>query len=104
MIKSDTSAKGVSGNTLLWRRTFLRADKWKSVLGATEYTVRKIRYGIRDLSIVPFKDGRMLQPIPQSVEDTKFALEKLSAGIREGIYEEVDEQYVRKKMSEGKMV
>jgi hypothetical protein len=43
---------GVAGGQPFWRRTALQADKRKN-MGATEYEVRAIRFGILDLPSIP---------------------------------------------------
>lgn len=50
------------------RRTSIRADPWRSELGASEYLVRTIRYGISDMPLVPLMEGVVIGEIPQSEE------------------------------------
>ena len=95
---------GVAGGPPLWRTTSLRADKWQSELGASEYLVRAIRYGIRDMPAVPFTDGLVLGEIPQSEEDRCFVPKDLLDRCQKGIYERVSSKEVEGIVQSGKMV
>lgn len=88
----------------MWRGTSLRADAWRSELKASEYLVRAVRYGIRDMPSVPFTDGLVLGEIPQSEEDKEFAEGDLKKGCREGVYEEIGPEEVRRVVAGGNMV
>ena len=72
-----------------WRRTALRADSWRSEVGASEYLTRQIRYGILYLPSVPFEEGMVLGELPQSEEDRMFGRDDLERGCKEGLYERV---------------
>jgi hypothetical protein len=94
---------GVAGGQPFWRRTALQADKWRD-MGATEYEVRAIRFGILDLPSIPFTSGVVLPAIPQTEEDLVFGREDLRAGCVSGIYEEVVTEEVREVVRTGRMV
>ena len=87
----------------LWRKTSLKADVWGTELRASEYVVRSIKYGIRDLPIIPFTEGLELSEIPQTDEDKIFAREDLEMGCRNGIYEEMSHREAQEKKVEGKI-
>lgn len=76
-----------------WRRTALRADAWKSVLGALEFLFRQIRFGIRDIPSIPFTHGRKLLSIPQTEKDLLCASGKLSDELENKVFEELIEDY-----------
>jgi hypothetical protein len=95
--------RGVAGGQPFWRRTALRADRWRD-LGGTEYEVRAIRLGILDLPVIPFASGVVLPTIHQSEEDLEFGREDLLAGCATGIYEEVSTEEVREVVRTGRMV
>jgi hypothetical protein len=73
-------------------------------MGATEYEVRAIRFGILDLPSIPFTSGVVLPAIPQTEEDLEFGREDLRAGCASGIYEEIGVEEVREAVSMGRMV
>jgi hypothetical protein len=73
-------------------------------MGATEYEVRAIRFGILDLPSIPFTSGVVLPAIPQTEEDLEFGREDLHAGCASGIYEEIGVEEVREAVSMGRMV
>jgi hypothetical protein len=54
---------GVAGGQPYWRRTALRADRWRN-LGATGYEVRAIRFGILDPTSISFTSGVVLPASP----------------------------------------
>jgi hypothetical protein len=85
-----------------WRRKALQADKWRD-MGAKEYEVRAICFGILDLPSIPFTSGVVLPAIPHKEEDSAFGGDDLRAGC--GIYEEfVAEGSVWEVMRTGRMV
>lgn len=45
---------------------------WGSVMGASGYVVRALRFGIRYMPTVPFRDGMLLGGIPQEEEYLEF--------------------------------
>jgi hypothetical protein len=94
---------GVAGGQPFWRRTALRADRWRD-MGATEYEVRAIRFGILDLPSIPFTSGVVLPAIPQTEEDLEFGREDLRAGCASGIYEDIGVEGMREAVSMGRMV
>jgi hypothetical protein len=73
-------------------------------MGATEYEVRAIRFGILDLPSIPFTSGVLLPVISQSREDLEFGRCDLGAGCASGIYEEVGLEEVREAVCLGRMV
>jgi hypothetical protein len=75
---------GVAGRQPFRRQTALRADRWRD-MGAMEYKVRAIRFGIVDLPSIPFTSGVVLPVIPQSREDLEFGRCDLGAGCASGI-------------------
>ena len=87
----------------LWRKTALRAILWHQDLGASEYLVRAIRFGILDRPTMPFTEGIVLENIPQSEEKMAFGVQDLMKGCANGLYEELYE-YVRDRVREGNMV
>lgn len=93
-----------AGGRPLWLGTSRRADAWKRLLGTSEFLVRSIRFGIRDLPTIPFTDGQILPPIPQTEADKEFASADLSKGLREGIYEKVSWDLVQERVREGALV
>ena len=88
----------------LWRKPALRADRWSSVLGASGYLTRAVRFGVRDMPTVPFTEGVILPAIPQTEEDRAFARNDLREGLRRGVYERVSGLYVREQVARGRMV
>jgi hypothetical protein len=94
---------GVAGGQPYWRRTALRAEKWRE-MGATEFEARAIRFGILELPSIPFTSGVILPAIPQSKEDLAFGREDLRAGCAGGIYEEVGREEVWEAVRVGRMV
>jgi hypothetical protein len=94
---------GMAGGHPFWRRTALQADKWRD-MGATEYEVLAIRFGILDPPSIPFTSGVVLPAIPQTEEDLGFGRDDLRAGCASGIYEEVVAEEVREVVRTGRMV
>jgi hypothetical protein len=94
---------GVAGGQPYWRQTALRADRWRG-MGATEYEVRAIRFGILDLPSIPFTSGVVLPAVPQGEEDMEFGRKDLRAGCAAGIYEEVGAEEVQEILRTGRMV
>lgn len=47
------------------------------------------------MPVVPFKIGEILPAIPQTEEDKKFGIEDQELGLREGVYEEIAEDYTK---------
>jgi hypothetical protein len=94
---------GVAGGQPFWRQTALRAERWRD-MGATEYEVRAIRFGILDLPSSPFTSGLVLPVIPQNKEDLEFGKEDLRIGCDSGIYEELSAEEVRAVVETGRMV
>lgn len=93
-----------AGGPALWRGPALKADAWRSELGASEFLCRAIRYGIRDMPTVPFTEGRVLGEIPQSEKDKLFAREDLRSGCQSGVYEEISPLEAREIARSGKMI
>jgi hypothetical protein len=91
----------VAGGQPYWRRTALRADKWRE-MGATVYEGRAIRFGIFDLPSTPFTSEVILPA--ESREDLEFGKEYLAASCVAGIYEEVGLEEVREVIKTGRMV
>lgn len=54
---------------------------WEKLLGTSNFLAHHTKFGIRDMSTVPFTDGRLLPSIPQTPEDKEFASEDLEKGI-----------------------
>jgi hypothetical protein len=94
---------GVAGGQPFWRQKALQADKWRN-MGAKEYEVRAIRFGILDLPSIPFTSGLVLSAIPQTEEDLYFGRDNLRAGCASGIYEEVVVEDVQEVLRTGRMV
>jgi hypothetical protein len=94
---------GVAGGEPFWRRTALRADRWRD-MGATEYEVRAIRFDILDLPSIPFTSAVVLPVIHQSREDLEFGRRDLGACCASGIYEEVGLEEVREAVCLGRIV
>lgn len=86
----------------LWRGTAGKADVWASI-GASPFVVRTVKYGIRDMPLVPFTESLVIAEIPQSEEDYMFAKE-LERGVAVGVLEDVGEQEMGSLVGEGKMV
>ena len=78
----------------------LRASAWRDI-GASEHACRAIRFGIYEAPTVPFTDGRISPPIPQSEEDLAFGLADLEEGCRTGVYQNVPLEEVRDLTSKG---
>lgn len=78
----------------LWRGTAHRAEAWMTALGASGYVERVVRFGIRVLPTVMFRDGVVLGEIPQSAEDREFGKEDLKRVVRDGMYEMVGTEEV----------
>jgi hypothetical protein len=93
----------VAGGQPLWRRTAMRAERWRD-LGATDYEMRAIRYGILDLPTSPLSTGVVLPAIPQTEEDLEFGRADLTAGCASGIYEQVSREQVRDVLKAKKLV
>ena len=93
-----------AGGRPLWLGTSQRAEAWGVLLGASQYLVRSIKFGIRDPPTVPFTDGRVLPPIPQTEEDKMFASEDLRKGVKEGVYQEVSKAYALGQVRRGRLV
>lgn len=74
---SGELATGGAEGPPLWCGTALKADAWRWDLGASEYLVRAIRYGILERPERPFVNGEVLGDIPQSEEDLSFGREDL---------------------------
>lgn len=72
----------MAGGPPMWRGTYVRAEAWRSVLGASEYLVRAVKYGILDLPVIPFTEGLIMGEIPQMGEDEAFGLRDLETGCR----------------------
>lgn len=104
MVPSVPSATGASGGRPLWRGTSLRADKWGRYLGASAFICRTIRYGVRDMPLVPFVNGEMLPPIPQTEEDKVFARAKIEEGCKEQTIREVTRDYAVSRVASGLLV
>lgn len=104
MTETSPRATADAGGRPLWLGASQRAGAWKELLGTSDYLVRHIRYGIRDLPIIPFTEGRILPPIPQTEADKEFASADLSKGLREGIYEEVSSEYAMEQVARGRLV
>lgn len=98
------AAGGGEWKDLLWRATARRADKWQSVLGASDYEVRMVRFGIRDMPTVPFTKGVVMGEIPQDERDLEFGLEELGTMVQSGMVEEVGWEEVGELVRGGKMV
>jgi hypothetical protein len=94
---------GVAAGQPFWRQTASRADRWRD-MGATEYEVRAIRFGIIDLPSTPFTSGLVLPIIPQNKNDLEFGKEDLRIESASGIYEEVSAEEVRAVVETGRMV
>lgn len=93
-----------AGGRPLWLGTSRRAEAWKRLLGTSDYLVRQIRYGIRDLPSLPFTVGRVLPSIPQTEADRSFASADLAKGLQEGIYEGVSSGLIQEQLKQGKLV
>jgi hypothetical protein len=100
---AETDTCGVAGGQPFWRKRAKRPDRWRDV-GASEYEVRAIRFGILDLPSVPFTYGFVLPVIPQSEEDLRFGRADLRVGCASEIYEELGASEVREVLSTGRMV
>lgn len=87
----------------LWRGTALRASAWGEI-GAREFEKWEIRFGIRYMPSVLFRDGLMMGELTKSEREKWFGREDLRSGCVKGVYEEVDRGKVRKIFREGKMV
>lgn len=57
----------------LWRARARRADAWGSVLGASQYVGRAIKFCIRDMQTVPVTEGLVVGDIPQTETEKDFA-------------------------------
>lgn len=44
----------------LWREVAFKSNQWESVLGASGFLTRAIRYGVLDMPTVPFTHVRVL--------------------------------------------
>ena len=93
------------GRDPLWVGTSRRWEAWAAI-GATDYEVRAVRYGIVDMPTLPFECGTVLPAVPQSVEDLALGCAELEEGCKpeNGFYEEVAEEEVGDLVAEGKMV
>lgn len=87
-----------------WRVTAKRADAWREELSASEFVVRAIRFGIRDMPKIPFEAGFVMSRIPQSEEDEEFAEEELRERVRRREVEEIGEEEAMRIVAEGKIV
>lgn len=74
------------------------------MIGASEYLLGQIRYGIMDISTVPFKEGIVLPLIPQTEKYSSFAGEKLPRRLKKKVYEEVSKDYAMEQVKKGKMI
>lgn len=88
----------------LWKGTSGKADRWAAELGASAYVVRALKFGIRDMPAVPFKEGVVMGEVPQSAADRVFAEEDLRKGCNNRVYERVGVEEVRRLVRNGKMV
>ena len=57
-------AAAVTGGRPLWQKTVLRADRWSAILGASDYLTRAIKFGVRDMTSIPFTAGEILSEVP----------------------------------------
>lgn len=84
----------VAGVKTLWRGPQLEELAWSEIPGASEYLVRSIKYGVRDMNFVPFTEGRVLPPITQKEVEKAFDGRVLGEGLRCSVYGELKEEYV----------
>lgn len=94
----------VAGVQTLWRGPSLKSHAWRALPGAFEYLFWAITYGEWDITSVPFSEGRLLPPIPQTSEEKSFAWRYLSEGLRRGVHEELTEEYVALRVRRGLMI
>lgn len=83
-----------------WADTRRQARQWR-VIGASEFVVRLLTFGIWDPPTRPFLTGRILPAIPQTESDLAFGLSDLAEGCLHGVYQEVPRSYALHQMRSG---
>ena len=82
----------------------MRSGAWRSILGTSEYFVRHIKFGVRDMPTVAFTEGEVLPPISQTEDEEALARQDLKEGVKNGIYEEVGRAHALEQVRQGRLV
>lgn len=82
--QSDTRAR--------WAHTRRHAEEWK-LIGASEYVIRMLKFGIWDPPTVPFTKRKIFPSIPQSAADLEFGVNELKEGCQQGVYQEISKDF-----------
>lgn len=75
-------------------RKYQNADAWRKI-GPSRFRERTIRFFIRNMQSLPFKDGLELEDIPQIEEDKAYSLDYPRKGVRLVFYEDVKREYAK---------
>lgn len=67
----------------------------------SKYLTRQIRYGIRDMPTMPFREGRGISSIPQNMKDLSFVSGKILEGVEGRFFEQVSEGHAHRCLQGG---
>lgn len=77
--------KKEANTTPLCRGTALRSSYWGRI-GESEFEEREIRFAIRDIPSLPFKDVLLMEEVLQSESDKESGRKDFRTGCAEGVY------------------